>query len=101
MLRLLDDHPLEDGYIRVMEPMIHNLSIKDMWDCFYADDASNFITDIPKQFNDDVMVLNITDWGPVTEDKFKRAFGFDVKRMKEGWMTADPERVPFAKDVYS
>ena len=76
LLALVDEHPLEEGYMRVMKPMILPLSIEEVWESFYADDAKYFLDNLIEAMGD--QALNKTDWHSVEEDVYKEAFGHDV-----------------------
>ena len=71
--KLLWERPLELGYERVMEDLELPLTIDQVWDSFFADDAVNFVSDA--LVADGNLVNSFTKWQPITEERYKEAFG--------------------------
>ena len=44
MLKLMADHPLEEGWTRYMRNLVLPLSVEQTWDCFFDDEAPFFIS---------------------------------------------------------
>ena len=82
---MINEVKIESGYVRYLGPIILEMSLDKFWDCFYADDAPYYVSDIKKDPKDEF--VEATKWHAPSEEQFEMAFGKPVQSERsEEWI---------------
>lgn len=94
MYKLIESYPLEDDYKQVIKDVVMELSIEDTWEAFFADDAPYYFDVMIKYLGDEVH--EVSKWIDVDDEKYSKAYGYDVEFMRMVKSRLKVEGVPFA-----
>lgn len=81
LFALMDKYPLQEGWTRYMRDVILPLTIDQVWDCFFADDAPYFIDQQISDLGD--KLRGTSDWHEVTDPRYMESVGMPVLQKRE------------------
>ena len=76
LINMINRVPTEPDFVRYLDPIVLDMSLEQYWDCFYANNAMYYVSDIQKDPLD--KFVSQTEWHDPTQPEFETAFGKPV-----------------------